>query len=76
MIVVCGILVMVPYHTSTIQIIITPYGVYEVTLKVFNFAANCVGEISHEIAVEPPYQINNKPFFFIRRLSSVNRIIP
>ena len=31
------------------------YGVYEVTLKVFNIAANCVGEISHEIAVEPPY---------------------
>ena len=32
------------------------YGlVYEVTLKVFNFAASCVGEISHEIAVEPPY---------------------
>ena len=31
------------------------YGVYEVTLKVFNIAANCFGEIRHEIAVEPPY---------------------
>ena len=31
------------------------YGVYEVSLQVFNNGANCVGEISHEIAVEPPY---------------------
>ena len=31
------------------------YGVYEVTLEVFNDGANCTGEIIKEIAVEPPY---------------------
>ena len=31
------------------------YGVYQVSLQVFNISANCIGELSYEIAVEPPY---------------------